>query len=398
VFSRGAGALIDRYIFRITFGAFVIILVSLTAVIWVTQALRDIDLVTNQGQNVLAFLGITSLIIPMLVLVIAPIAFVIAVSHTLNKLSTDSEIIVMNAAGMPPWRLFRAYLAAALAVGAIVLVTDAYLSPKGLRELRRMLVEARADFVTNIVRPGRFTTVQSGLTFHIRERQSNGLLLGIFVDDRRDPKEHATFLAEKGEILANERGTFLVMESGSVHRHEAAKRDPTIVSFERYAFDLSRLTQGPQVITYSARERYLWELMFPRADDPLLKTAPGQFRAELHDRLAAPIYPLAFMVITYAFLGAPRTTRQSRAMSIVCVIAAVGLLRIIGYASVIAGINAPAAFLAQYFAFLVTFGFGLYTIFYGLIIEPPVLVTNAITALSEILARRFAQTPDRLGV
>ena len=81
--------------------------VSLTAVIWVTQALRDIDLMTNQGQTILVFVGITGLIIPLLVLVIAPIALVIAAAHMLNKLSTDSEIIVMNSAGMSPWLLFR---------------------------------------------------------------------------------------------------------------------------------------------------------------------------------------------------------------------------------------------------------------------------------------------------
>ena len=43
---------IGRYIFRTTFGAFLVVLLSLTAVIWVTQALRDIDLMTNQGQTV----------------------------------------------------------------------------------------------------------------------------------------------------------------------------------------------------------------------------------------------------------------------------------------------------------------------------------------------------------
>src|SRR5665213_3906590 len=102
---------ISRYIFRTTFGAFAVVLVSLTAVIWVTQALRDIDLVTSQGQTILVFIGITGLIIPLLVLVIAPIALVVSVAHVLNKLGTVSEIIVMNAAGMQPWRLFVPFLA-----------------------------------------------------------------------------------------------------------------------------------------------------------------------------------------------------------------------------------------------------------------------------------------------
>ena len=71
---------ISRYIFRTTLGAFLVVLVSLTAVIWVTQALRDIDIMTSQGQTILVFVGITALIIPLLVLVIAPIALLIAVT------------------------------------------------------------------------------------------------------------------------------------------------------------------------------------------------------------------------------------------------------------------------------------------------------------------------------
>src|SRR5262245_17665622 len=81
---------IDKYIFRTTFGAFALTAVSLTLLIWVTQALREIDLMTNQRQAVLAFIGMTGLLIPVLVLLIAPIALMIAVTYTLNKLNADS--------------------------------------------------------------------------------------------------------------------------------------------------------------------------------------------------------------------------------------------------------------------------------------------------------------------
>src|ERR1700722_17325282 len=96
---------IGRYMFRTTMGAFVIILVSLTVVIWFTQAMRDFDLITSQRQTLFVFVGITGLIVPLLVMMIAPIALVMAAAHVLNKLSSDSEIIVMNAAGISPWLL-----------------------------------------------------------------------------------------------------------------------------------------------------------------------------------------------------------------------------------------------------------------------------------------------------
>ena len=381
---------ISRYIFRTTFGAFTVVLVSLTAVIWVTQALRDIDLMTSQGQTILVFVGITGLIIPLLVLVIAPIALLIAVAHTLNKMSTDSEIIVMNASGMSPWFLFRAFMTVAVVVALMVTAISAYFAPKGLRMLRDWLTEVRANVVSNIVQPGRFTSIENGVTIHIRERSPNGQLLGIFLDDQRNPAERITILAEYGELVDNDNGTFLVLKTGVVQRHEVKERDPAMVAFDRYAFDLSQFAGGPQAVKYSIRERYLWQLMFPDPKDQFYIEQPGQFRAELHDRLIAPLYPLAFLVIAYAYLGAPRTTRQSRTVSMVGAIGGVALLRLIGFVSTVFGATMPWMLALQYLAIVAAFGFGLFVIRTGLILEPPAFLTNWLTALTERIARRLA--------
>jgi lipopolysaccharide export system permease protein len=381
---------INRYIIRGTLGAFAIVLVTLTALIWVTQALRDIDLMTNQGQTILVFVGLTGLIIPLLVLVIAPIALVIAVAHMLNKLSTDSEIIVMNSAGMSPWLLFRGFLTVAVIVSIGVSALSAYFAPKGLRMLGEWLAAVQANVMTSIVQPGRFTSLQQGVTFYMRERRPDGQLQGIFIDDQRNPAERITVLAEAGEIIDNDKGAFLVLQKGDVQRHQAGRGDPAIVRFDRYAFDLSQFSMGPRASTYSIRERYIWQLLFPDPKDQFYIEQPGQYRAELHDRLLAPLYPLAFVVIAYAFLGAPRTNRQSRTMSMLGAIGGVALLRLVGFASVVLGATVPWLLSLQYIAFALAFGLGLHVIRSGLIVEPPAFISNAIGALTERFSRRFA--------
>ena len=380
---------INEYILRTTLGAFLIVLVSLTAVIWITQALRDIDIMTSQGQTILVFVGITGLIIPLLILVIAPIALLIAVAHVLNKLSNDSEIIVMNAAGMSPWVLFRALMTAALVVSLLVGAISAYFAPKGLRMLRDWLTEVRANVVSSIVQPGRFTTIENGVTIHIRERRPNGQLAGIFLDDRRNLNERITVLSEIGELLDNESGTYLVLQKGVVQRQEPSQRDPAMVVFDRYAFDLSQFASGAQSAKYSIRERYLWQLLFPDPKDQFYVEQPGQFRAELHDRLMAPLYPIAFVVIAYAYLGAPRTTRQSRSLSMLGAIGGVALLRLIGFASTVFGAAMPWVLALQYLILAAAIGAGLYVIRRGLIIEPPVFISDWFAALIERLGRRF---------
>ena len=245
----------------------------------------------------------------------------LAVAHSLNKLNADSEIIVMNASGMSPWRIFLPFLTVALIVSVMVAFISAYLAPKCLRELRTLLTNVRADLIANIIQPGRFTALEGGrLIFHIRERRPNGELLGLFIDDRREANERATFLAERGQLIENEAGTYLVLEQGSVQRLEAKSRDPTIVQFERYAFDLTQFTGTNVTPMFNATERYIWDLINPNPEDAYVKAHGARIRTELHDRLVAPFYPLAFAVLTFAVLGAPRTTRESRGLSLLLAI------------------------------------------------------------------------------
>src|SRR5881392_2672563 len=358
---------IDKYIFRTTLASFALVLVSLTGVIWITQALRGIDLMTSQGQTILTFLGVTSLVIPALVLIISPIALMIAVSHTLNKLVTDSEIIVMNAAGFSPFRLFRPFLYATCVVALLVAFIAAYLAPDGMRRLKQWDADITADVLANILQPGRFAQLDQNLTIRIRERQPGGLLSGIFIDDRRDPKERVSIIADHGTVLKNEGGSFLILEDGNLERLEIGKHDPALVAFGRYAFDMSKFSNQGRDITLGIRERYLWELLSPLANDPVYMQLPGQFRAELHDRFMAPIYPFAFAALTFAFLGAPRTTRQSRNFSISSAIIAVFGLRMAGFACSVMAVKSPLAPVVQYLMLALAIGASLWIILGGVV-------------------------------
>jgi lipopolysaccharide export system permease protein len=378
---------IDRYIFRTTLASFALVLVSLTGVIWITQALRGIDLMTSQGQTILTFLGLTSLVIPALALIIAPIALMIAVSHTLNKLAIDSEIIVMNAAGFSPFRLLRPFLYATLVVALMVAFIGCYLAPDGLRRIKQWDAEITADVLANVLQPGRFAQLDQNLTIRIRERQPAGLLVGIFIDDRRDPKERVTIIADHGNVLKNDRGTFLILEDGNLERFEVGKSEPALVAFGRYGFDMSQFSNRSHDVTLNVRELYLWELLSMPESDPLYKQFPGQFRAELHDRFMAPVYPFAFAALTFAFLGAPRTTRQSRNFSIGGAILAVFTVRTIGFACSVLAQRSPYAPLVQYLMLVATIVVSFWVVIAGVVIEPPAMLIEIINNTNARLLR-----------
>jgi lipopolysaccharide export system permease protein len=137
------------------------------------------------------------------------------------------------------------------------------------------------------------------------------------------------------------------------------------------------------------RERYLWELLWPAPADPVYLQLPGQFRAELHDRFLAPIYPFAFAALTFAFLGAPRTTRQSRQFSITSSILAVFGVRMAGFACSVMTVKSPLAPVVQYLMLVAAIAISLWIIIRSIVVEPPAALMEAINRSNARLLRLF---------
>jgi lipopolysaccharide export system permease protein len=306
--------LIERYIFRIAFAACAATLLVLAAVVWISQAVREFDLVTAKGQTILIFLTVTGLSFPALITVIAPVALFIAVLYTLNRLGGDSELIVMNAAGMSPLRTARPLFLLTAIVSLLVGWLTIVVMPASFQSLRDLMSRIRADVVSNIVREGQFTQLDRGIIFHFREKAGDALQ-GIFIQDRRDPERTMVYVAERGQTIETEGMSYLILENGSVQREAVGSSNPQIVGFQRYAFDLSQFGGDAQGGVYN-KPRAQW----------------GRFRAELHDRLAAPLYPIAFAAIAFAAVGAARTTRQGRGIAMAAAVAAIVAVRILGFA------------------------------------------------------------------
>ena len=307
--------LFSRYVFRQVANAFVIILVTLTTIVWLATALKQLDLLISQGQGLALFLKMTFLSLPSLMALIAPNAMLMASLYTLDRLNGDSELIVMTAAGAPIWRIGAPFVLLASMVCVAILISNLYVLPASMRALRALVNQVRTDVISQVLQPGRFSSTEPGLTFHIRDRSPTGDLLGLLVHDERDDNQKMSYLANRGHILSNDEGAYLVMFDGFVHRLEPTSIDKgvQIVHFDQYVLSISNLSPDEDTDKeLRPRERYLSELLNPDAELLKQKGAEGQLRTELHDRFATPFYPMLFAVLALSILGHARTTRESR--------------------------------------------------------------------------------------
>ena len=322
-----------RYVFRQAAGALILILASLGGIVWIGLALRELNVVTTSGQSGWTLLALTTLALPNLLAIIAPIALLIASIHTLNRLNSDSELIVLTASGATIWTTARPLLVLAAMVMAAVLAVNHVAMPWSLRQLRETVMQLRTDLLTQVIQPGKFSSPEAGLTLHIRERSANGELRGLIMDDNRNRKQSQSYLAEHGVIVKQDGTAYLVMREGHVVRRDDPNKAAEILAFDTYTVDLDNFEAKTQdAVDFKPRERYFGELIHPEPGSVTYKLTPGLFTAELHERFSNPLYPLAFVMIALAAAGRAQSTRQNRMQSLTAGFIAAIVCRLSGLA------------------------------------------------------------------
>ena len=333
---------LERYLFRTAITACLWGLIVLTGVVWVTQALRQIDLMTTKGQTILIFLMMTGLTLPALVAIIAPVALFAGILYTLNKLNGDSELVVMAASGVSPLRLLRPI---ALLSGIVfVVVAELYIQvlPWSFGAIENLTTFVHADFIANFARPGAFSQLESGFVFHFRDRTPDGALRGVFMQDMRDPAKVTTYIAEAGKTFDRDGTSYLQLSQGVLLRPQSAG-DSAMVTFDDYTIDLSQFVHAMNGAIKRPRERTTAQLMAPDARDRADPGLLGHIRSELLDRLASPLYALVGGLVAFAALGEARTTRQGRGLAIAGAVLTFFGLRMFGIAATTLSVANPTA-------------------------------------------------------
>jgi lipopolysaccharide export system permease protein len=231
----------------------------------------------------------------------------------LNRPNGDSELIVLTASGATVWSAARPLLLLAALVALGVGFVNHVAMPWSMQLLRQYIVQVRTDLLTSVIQPGQFTSPESNLTFHIRERTFNGELKGLIVHDTRESTLSQSYLAERGIIVKREPSNYLIMSDGHIVRRADKAEPAQIVAFDKYAVDLDRFEKKfNESDDLKPRERYLSELLNPDPKSNQWRTGAGKFRAELHERSSNPLYPIAFVMIALAAVGQVHSIRQSR--------------------------------------------------------------------------------------
>lgn len=317
----------DRYLMKNLLWATTFTALSLAAVIMLTQSLRFLELIINSGASSLSFLALTMLAMPRFFEVILPIALMIGTVFIYNRMSADSEMVVMRASGFSPMRLSAPALTLAGIVTLIVFLIAAWIAPVSVAKMQSMRVSIKAQYSSLLLREGIFNSVGKDLTVYIHERGKDGELQGLLIHDSRDSVERpVTILAKRGVIVTEDEGQQVIVYDGSRQDYNPETGALNRLDFERYSLDLPEA--GPVRQRWKEPdERTLLELLRPDAESRANEKTMREFRTEAHRRFASPFLAVTYTLISLCCLLLGPLDRRGLAWRIVAAASGVVVLQ-----------------------------------------------------------------------
>lgn len=305
----------------------VLVVASLTALVWLMQSLRLLDFMLNRGLGLGDFFYLTGLMLPNLLLMLMPLATAIACVYVYNKLTVESELVVLSAVGVSRWQLAKPALVLGICCTLLCYMLALYIMPISNKHFRDSRTFFRDKYASVLLEEEVFNNPMDGVTVFIRERDSANNLSGILLHDSRNPKQTLTMLADHGRVEQTPAGPRFYLQQGMRQTLENGR--VSWLAFDNYAVDLAFYSKDV-TRDRDPDELRLGELFNPPAG--VSEKDARAYRAEGHQRLTWPAFALTLPMLVLAILFSSEFNRRGQMRHIVIAGASIALLIMIYFA------------------------------------------------------------------
>lgn len=293
-----------KYIIKNIIPPLVIIIFSMTTLVWITQILKFLYLI-DKGIKISHFFSLIILILPSLLFILTPLATTIAIIYTYIHLSEKRQIIILQNLGLNNFKLATP----ALLVATIITLFSYYIStsllPLSYNKLKTDLNFMKNNYSSTLITEKIFNQISKDVTVYFDSKLDNETMVGLIIFDNRKPDNQAIIFAKSGNIKTYSDGSIFELDHGTRQAYDH-NNNLTNLNFDFLVIELANKIDISKVSNNrrETNEYYIQELLNP--DDTVDEQRKIKLIAEGHQRLIWPMYNFILVLISLSiFLRQP---------------------------------------------------------------------------------------------
>jgi lipopolysaccharide export LptBFGC system permease protein LptF len=264
---------------------YISILFAFGLIIWITQAVRLLDLIGEDGNSIKTYFLYILSILPKYFSKISIIIFFISFVVTISKFEEHNELRALWFSGLEKKKFINYLLRSTAIFVLILIIIRCFIVPHFSNYSRYLLLNTGVGAIGPLLKQNNFNNPLKKITIYVgKKNQINELEDIILFEDDANIKK--TIVAKSGVVINENNKNLLVLVEGSI-QEERKDRKISILDFDKITLDLSQYSKKT-VEYYKFNEIFFLELV-KRANnknDEQLSNVVG----ELNDRIVMPLF------------------------------------------------------------------------------------------------------------
>ena len=281
---------LNNYIIKEILKSYTLVLISFSLLIWIAQAAKNLNLITESGLSIKTYCYFILLIFPKIISQLMIISFLIGAFLTILKLLDTKEIEIYWLAGISKLNIAFTIFKISFLPTALALFLYVYLVPHTNFKSREILANSEFSMINSLVKKNNFNSPLKKLTIFVNKNDNKGNLEKVYIFE-----EFKTIIAKKGRVININDNNYLELIDGFIHEKNQ-QQNITVVKFEKTIFDFTKYQTEITKYTKIAERSTLW--LFKNYK---LRKNNKDILEEIHKRIVKPLF-IPFVAFLCCFL------------------------------------------------------------------------------------------------
>jgi lipopolysaccharide export LptBFGC system permease protein LptF len=272
------------------------ILFAFGLIIWITQAVRLLDLIGEEGNSIKTYFLYIISIMPKFFSRISLIIFFISFVVTISKFEDHNELRALWFSGLEKKKFINYLLRSSILLILVIVIIRCFVVPYFSNYSRYILLNTGIGAIGPLLKQNNFNNPLKKITIYVgNKNQINELEDIILFEDNENVKK--TIIAKSGAVINQNNKNLLVLVEGSI-QEESIDKKISILNFDKITLDLSQYSKKT-VDYYKFNEMFLSELIKEFIIKKDIRTT--YILAEINDRIIMPLF-IPSLILVACFL------------------------------------------------------------------------------------------------
>ena len=294
---------------------FLLTIFTISIIIWVLQAVNYLDFVIEDGHGFLVYFNYTLLSFPKIFSRIYPFAIFLAFSYILLRYEEKNELIIFWNFGIKKIHFINFFIKLSFWFVLLSLLLNAVITPLSQNKARSFIRSSDLDFFESILKPKKFVDIVKNLTIYFDERDKNGDLKNIFLNDKSGSNNSRTTFAKKGvfelrgntKVLVLYEGKTINNMNGKISEFNFTKTDFNISKFDTSSTTHQKTQENSTIeliqcsIIFNNLKENSRKIKIRKINNCIFENLENIYQ-ELYSRLIKPLYITFLITISLLFI------------------------------------------------------------------------------------------------